>query len=79
MKRQPLRLLKKIMAPVAYHVKLTSLIHKHCKCQKNTALGLQNCLNVLKVDTMKEILMGMMIKGFYTILAEKMGGNTKQQ
>ena len=47
--------------------------------QTNTALGLQNCLKILKVDTMKGTLMGMMIKGFYTMLTEKMGGNTKQQ
>ena len=47
--------------------------------KSNTALGLQNCLKILKVDTMKGTLMGMMIKGFYTMLTEKMGGNTKQQ
>ena len=42
------------MTPVAHYVKLTSLTHKQCKSQTNTALGLQNCLKILKVDTMKE-------------------------
>ena len=65
------------MTSVAHYVKLTSLTHKHCKNQTNTALGLQNCLRILKVDIMKETLMGMMIKGFYTILTEKISSCNK--